>query len=131
MPLLGQNRTSHMPITMATVPAAAAVQPGRAQQLQKVIEVQRSLISELSKQLGTDASRVPTQSQQPCAPQYFSTALLQPHTHTQTHSSLGTDAYGRTTQTFDYNNQSNKQLEQEADAQLERDYYEEHRWHTP
>ena len=130
MPLLGQNQTSHAPVTMATVPVAA-VSPGRAQQLQKVIEVQRSLISELSKQLGTDTSRVPTQSQQPCAPQYFSTALLQPHTHAQTLPSAKDTYGGRAKQTFDYNNQSNKQLEKEADAQMEREYYGECRWHTP
>lgn len=121
MPLLGQNRSAQIPIALATVPA---VQPGRAQQLQKVIEVQRSLISELSKQLGTDAGRMPMQSQ------YFPTALTQPHTHTQMHS-LVQDVFSHTKQTFDYGNQSNKKLEKEADEQLEREYYGEPYWRTP
>ncbi len=35
---------------------------------------------------------------------------------------------GRHTQTFDYGNQSNKQLEKVADEELERDYYRD--WRT-
>lgn len=81
-----------------------------AQQLQKVIEAQRTqiaLLSQLTQQMVQQAhhNQVVSQPESPQIPGCLS---------------------GRT-QTFDYGNQSNKALEKVAAEQLEREYFED-RW---
>ena len=99
IPALQQSATA----ASTVVPSSADSVSKTAEQLKQVIEeAQRTLISQITQQLaGSVAAGVAT--------------------HTPTLPSVPIIS-GRMTQTFDYGNQSNKELEQAAVEQLEQDY---------
>lgn len=90
---------------LTMVPSSTETVSKTAEHLKQVIEeAQRTLISQITQQLaGSVTAGVAT--------------------HTPPLPSVPTIS-GRVTQTFDYGNQSNKELEQAAVEQLEQDYQE-------
>ena len=107
---------------------------------QVIAEAQRNLINQLQQELEESAHSSATSST--AAPKFSSRSQHQLGSNSKVVSnfrdrvldeesgSLVSSISGRHTQTFDYGNQSNKELEKAADEQLKRNYYGDHNWNV-